>query len=37
LHYYLELMGDMRAAIEVKEFSAFRTKFAEQRASGVDT
>jgi queuine tRNA-ribosyltransferase len=37
LHYYLELMGDMRAAIEVKEFSAFRTKFAKQRASGVDT
>jgi queuine tRNA-ribosyltransferase len=36
LHYYLELMGDMRAAIEVKGFAAFRTKFAEQRASGVD-
>jgi queuine tRNA-ribosyltransferase len=36
LYYYLELMGEMRAAIEVKGFAAFRAKFVAQRASGVD-
>jgi queuine tRNA-ribosyltransferase len=37
LYYYLELMSDMRAAIETKGFSAFRVKFADERASGVDS
>ncbi len=36
LHYYLELMSEMRAAIEAKTFQAFRQRFAEQRARGVD-
>ena len=36
LHYYLELMGEMRAAIETKTFDAFRRRFHENRARGVD-
>jgi queuine tRNA-ribosyltransferase len=36
LHYFLELMSDMRLAIENKQFAAFRTKFHEDRARGVD-
>jgi queuine tRNA-ribosyltransferase len=36
LHYFLELMSDMRLAIEQKQFAAFRTKFHEDRARGVD-
>ncbi|MBV8629000.1 MAG: tRNA guanosine(34) transglycosylase Tgt, partial [Paraburkholderia sp.] len=36
LHYYLELMSEMRAAIETKTFTAFRQRFAGQRARGVD-
>ncbi len=36
LHYYLELMGEMRAAIETGTFEAFRKRFAEERARGTD-
>jgi queuine tRNA-ribosyltransferase len=36
LHYYLELMSDMRLAIEQKQFTLFRTKFHDDRARGVD-
>jgi queuine tRNA-ribosyltransferase len=36
LHYFLELMSNMRLAIEQKQFAAFRTKFHEDRARGVD-
>lgn len=36
LHYYLELMGEMRAAIETGTFDAFRKRFAEDRARGVE-
>jgi queuine tRNA-ribosyltransferase len=36
LHYFLELMSDMRLAIENKQFAAFRTKFHDDRARGVD-
>jgi queuine tRNA-ribosyltransferase len=36
LHYFLELMSDMRVAIEQKQFAAFRTKFHENRVRGVD-
>lgn len=32
LHYYLELMGLLRASIERRELGAFRGKFATQRA-----
>jgi queuine tRNA-ribosyltransferase len=34
LHYYLQLMGDMRSAIETGGFSAFRQRFANERARG---
>ena len=34
LHYYQTLMQEMRAAIETKNFSAFRKKFAEDRSKG---
>ncbi|QUP52901.1 tRNA guanosine(34) transglycosylase Tgt [Ralstonia syzygii] len=34
LHYYLELMADMRAAIESHSFAAFRARFAADRACG---
>ncbi|MGH8780609.1 tRNA guanosine(34) transglycosylase Tgt [Paraburkholderia sp.] len=36
LHYYLELMGEIRAAIETHTFEAFRATFHENRAKGVD-
>jgi queuine tRNA-ribosyltransferase len=35
LHYYLELMSEIRAAIEAKTFDAFRKRFHENRARGV--
>ena len=34
LHFYLQLMDDMRSAIETGGFSAFRQRFASERASG---
>ncbi len=34
LHYYQELMADMRAAIAAKDFAKFETKFHAQRAQG---
>ena len=36
LHYYLELMGEIRAAIETQTFDAYRKRFAEERARGVE-
>ncbi len=36
LHYYLELMAEMRAAIETHTFDAFRARFHADRARGVD-
>ncbi|MEA3117099.1 MAG: queuine tRNA-ribosyltransferase [Paraburkholderia sp.] len=36
LHYYLELMSEMRAAIETGTFDAFRERFAQDRARGVE-
>jgi queuine tRNA-ribosyltransferase len=36
LHYYLELMGEMRAAIETRTFEAWRVRFHEDRARGVE-
>jgi queuine tRNA-ribosyltransferase len=36
LHYYLELMQEMRDAIEAHMFDAFRKLFHENRARGVD-
>ncbi|SFN53035.1 queuine tRNA-ribosyltransferase [Formivibrio citricus] len=36
LHYYQELMRDIRAAIEADGFAAFTTRFAQERARGVD-
>jgi queuine tRNA-ribosyltransferase len=36
LHYYLELMGEIRTAIETRTFDAFRKRFAEDRARGVE-
>jgi queuine tRNA-ribosyltransferase len=36
LHYYLELMQEMRDAIETKTFEAFRKRFAEDRARGTE-
>lgn len=35
LHYYLQLMRDMRAAIEAGEFQAFVARFQADRARGV--
>ena len=34
LHYYLTLMREMREAIETRSFSAYRVKFAADRARG---
>jgi queuine tRNA-ribosyltransferase len=34
LHFYLLLMDDMRSAIETGGFSAFRQRFADERARG---
>jgi queuine tRNA-ribosyltransferase len=36
LHYYLELMGEIREAIETHTFEAFRKTFHENRARGVE-
>ncbi|EKS9799876.1 MULTISPECIES: tRNA guanosine(34) transglycosylase Tgt [Burkholderia] len=36
LHYYLQLMSEIREAIETHTFDAFRQRFAEDRARGVD-
>jgi len=36
LHYFLELMREMREAIEAARFDAFRSRFSEERARGVD-
>ncbi len=35
LHYYLQLMREMRAAIDAGRFSEFRQRFAEDRQRGV--
>ena len=35
LHYYLNLMREVREALEVGQFGAFRAKFKEDRARGV--
>jgi queuine tRNA-ribosyltransferase len=35
LHYYLELMQEMRDAIDAGQFQAFVAKFKEDRARGV--
>jgi len=37
LHYFLELMGQMRQAIEIGELSRFREQFATDRARGIST
>jgi queuine tRNA-ribosyltransferase len=36
LHYYQQLMREMRAAIEAKSFTQFQAQFARDRARGVD-
>jgi queuine tRNA-ribosyltransferase len=36
LHYYLNLMREMREAIEQQRFTQFRQRFAADRARGVD-
>ncbi|PMS23152.1 tRNA guanosine(34) transglycosylase Tgt [Trinickia dabaoshanensis] len=36
LHYYLELMSEIREAIETGTFEAFRRRFRDERARGVD-
>lgn len=36
LHYYQDLMADMRAAIEADRFEDFRVEFAEHRQRGTD-
>ncbi|MBF0184751.1 MAG: tRNA guanosine(34) transglycosylase Tgt [Magnetococcales bacterium] len=36
LHYYLQLMAQMRSAIEENRFAAFRTAFHAQRVGGVE-
>ncbi|MBN3806861.1 tRNA guanosine(34) transglycosylase Tgt [Paraburkholderia sp. Ac-20336] len=36
LHYYLELMQEMRDAIDAKMFDTFRKRFHEDRARGVE-
>lgn len=35
LHYYLQLMREMRAAIDAGQFTEFRRRFAEDRARGI--
>ena len=35
LHYYLQLMQDMRDAIDADRFHAFRLQFSEERARGI--
>jgi queuine tRNA-ribosyltransferase len=36
LHYYLELMREVRAALDAGQFAAFARRFAADRAQGVD-
>ncbi|VBF41062.1 queuine tRNA-ribosyltransferase [Burkholderia pseudomallei] len=36
LHYYLDLMREIREAIETHTFEAFQKRFAQDRARGVD-
>ena len=36
LHYYVNLMAEVRAALDAGAFSAFRAQFAADRARGVD-
>jgi len=36
LHYYLQLMQDMRDAIDADDFAGFRARFDADRAQGVD-
>jgi queuine tRNA-ribosyltransferase len=36
IHYYLNLMREMREAIEQQRFGEFRARFARERAQGVD-
>jgi tRNA-guanine family transglycosylase len=35
LHYYLNLMREVRESLEAGQFGAFRAKFKEDRARGV--
>ena len=35
LHYYLQLMREVRASIEAEQFGAFRSRFAADRARGI--
>ena len=35
LHYFLNLMSEMRAALDVGAFGAFRAQFKAERARGV--
>jgi queuine tRNA-ribosyltransferase len=35
LHYYLNLMREVRESLEADQFGAFRSKFKEDRARGV--
>lgn len=35
LHYYLQLMQDMRDAIDEDRFHAFRLQFNQERARGI--
>ncbi|HVR54103.1 MAG TPA: tRNA guanosine(34) transglycosylase Tgt, partial [Pseudorhodoferax sp.] len=35
LHYYLNLMTEIRAALDAGTFTAFRAQFARDRARGV--
>jgi queuine tRNA-ribosyltransferase len=36
LHYYLDLMREVREALDAGRFAAFRAQFAADRARGVD-
>jgi queuine tRNA-ribosyltransferase len=36
LNYYLNLMQEVRAALEAGGFEAFRVRFAQERARGID-
>ena len=35
LHYYLNLMTEVRASLDTGTFAAFRTRFKEERARGI--
>ena len=36
LHYYLNLMREMRAALDGQRFEAFRVQFKADRARGIE-